>query len=172
MIQDIQNLLRTTLAASSTFQSLVGAGNANAALARIYHDAWPKPASGQPSHSLAEITAIRPAAIVYTDPDDGFVTERDAMGDDLCWHQQGTVHAIIFRNVPDADKDNPSKVDTDFRVVIGGILADLIATSETAGYLACRRLTVDGPHRTAVEDLNAIGDAQAYDIRIDWGVRG
>lgn len=169
MIQDAQILLRTTLAASAAFQSLVGAGNAAGAEARIYHDSFPRPLSGGVAHTLAEITALRPCAIVYTED---FITAADSMGDQSCWHQEGILHAIIFRNVPLADKDNPSKVDVDFRVIMGDIIQDLIELSQTAGYLTSRKFRPIGPHRTANEDLNAIGDAQAYELQIEWGVRG
>ncbi len=167
MIQTSQALLRTSLAASAAFQSLVGAADATAAAAKIYHDAFPKPANNKQAHSLDELNALRPCAIVYTED---FETTRDAT--DYCWHQKGVIRAVIYRNVPTADKNNQSKLETDFRTIMGEIMQDLIDLSETAGYLAVRGMRTEGPYRTDNEELNAIGDAQAYELIIRWGVEG
>lgn len=171
MIQDVQAIAKTTLANCAAFRTLTATADATAALAKIYHDAWPVPASGGVSHSLAEITALRPSAIIYTEPDRGWTSQRDAMGDSTgnCWHHSGIIHMIIFRNVPTADKALPSKVDTDFRTVIGTILSELIAQSETAGRLNSKRLTVSGPWRTEPKELKDIGDAQGCEIIVEWG---
>lgn len=163
--------MRTTLAASEAFQTLVGADDATEALARIYHDALPKPASGGHSHSLAEMNELRPCAIVYTQVGQGgWQARRDAMGGG-CWDYSGTIVAVILRNVPVEDKDNLQKVDTDFRTTVGNIVDDLIGLNETAGYLTMERIDAMGPYRTPVEELQSVGDAQAYELVVGWGNR-
>lgn len=169
MIQGVQEIARQTLANCDSFQSLVSASTASRAAEMIYHDAWPKPQSGLPEHTLAEIQALRPCAIVYTEDDRGFVANRDASAD-ICWHISGIIHIVIFRNVPVIDVNDPSNVDVDFRTIIGNILSDLINLSETAGMLASRRITFEGPWRTDVKDLKSVGDAQAAKLIIEWGV--
>lgn len=170
MIQDVQEIARQTLAACDSFQSLVSASSAARAAEHIYHDAWPKPASGQPVHTLAEMNALRPSAIVYTDENNGFVSTRDASAD-ICWHHSGIIHFVIFRNVPVVDVNDPSNVDVDFRTILGDIYSELIDLSETPDMLAIRRITFDGPWRTEIKDLSAIGDAQAAKLIVEWGVQ-
>lgn len=175
MIQTAQDVARATLAACAAFQSLVGVEavgdeeRAAEALEHIYHDAFPSPESQRAEHTRAELTALRPCAIVYTEDSQGWVIIRDAMGNEDCWNARGMIHVVIFRNVPEADRFNLSKVDTDFRTIIGDIAEDIIGLSETAPYLAARRLTVSGPTRTPHEQLKDVGDAQAAEISIEWG---
>lgn len=169
MIQEAQDIAKATLAACAAFQSLVDAGDATEALEHIYHDSFPTPISGGDAHGRAELTALRPCAIVYTEDNQGFVVRRDAMGMEDCWNATGVIHFVLFRNVPDADKDNPSKVDTDFRTVIGNIVSQMIAVSETAGYLATKQFSVSGPTRTPKKELKDIGDAQLAEIIAAWG---
>lgn len=171
MIQAVQEVMRSTLSASTSFQTMVGAANAAAALARIYHDEIPKPASGQQSHSLVEMIAIRPCAIIYTQVGQGgWRADRDAMGNG-CWNYSGTLVVVLMRNVPEADKDDLSKVDTDFRTTVGEIIEDLIDLNETASYLTMDRIDAMGPYRTELKELKAIGDAQSYELVIGWGQR-
>lgn len=172
MIQEAQEIARQTLAASAAFQSLVGAGNATDAALRIYHDELPRPASGLSEHSLDELNILRPCAIIYTATGpSGFVSVRDAMGDVDCWHNSGTIVIVIMRNVPIADKNDLSLVDTAFRTIAGTIVSELIEISETASYLACDRIEAMGPYRTDIKDLKSIGDAQSYELIVSWGNR-
>lgn len=169
-MQSAQNVLRITLSASSAFQTFTGTVDATAALAKIYHDELPKPSTGR-LHTLAEITALRPCAVVFTASDSGWAIERDAMGEQACWNPYGILHCLLFRNVPEADKDDLGKCDTDFRTTVGLIIDDLVAMSETAGRLAIDKITARGPFRTDVKELKSIGDAQAYELIINWGHR-
>jgi len=169
MIQDAQDIAKATLAACAAFQSLVDAGDAAEAAEHIYHDSFPTPESGNAEHGRAELTALRPCAIVYTEDNQGFVVRRDAMGMEDCWNATGVIHFVIFRNVPAADVNLPSKVDTDFRTVLGNIVSQMIGLSETAGYLATKQFTVSGPARTPKKELKDIGDAQVAEIVAAWG---
>lgn len=169
MIQEAQNIARATLAACAAFQSLVDAADATEALARIYHDAFPSPQSQRAEHTRAELTALRPCAVVYTEDNQGWVVERDAAGNEDCWNASGIVHLVIFRNVPEADEFLPSKVDTDFRTIIGNIAGEIIGLSETAPYLAANRIVMSGPNRTPFTELKDIGDAQQAELLVSWG---
>lgn len=169
MIQDVQEVARQTLANCDSFQSLVSAPTASRAAELIYHDAWPKPESGQPQHTLAEMQALRPCAIVYTDENNGFRSRRDTSAD-ICWHHSGVINFLIFRNVPEIDVNDPSNIDVDFRTILGNIYSELIDLSETPDMLAIRDITFDGPWRTEIKDIPAIGDAQAAKLIVEWGV--
>ena len=170
MIQTVQILLATTLANCAAFRTLVGAADATAALPRIYHDSFPPPPDGADRYSAAQLATIRPCALVYTEDGKGYVIERDAMGTD-CWHGSGILHAVIYRTVPAAIADDPGEVDRTFRVIIGDIITQLVAQSETAERLASRKITVSGPYRTPPDELQVMGDEQAYDLMLEWGVQ-
>lgn len=171
MIQAVQEVMRTTLAASTAFQAMVGAASSAEALDRIYHDELPKPASGQQAHSLVEMNELRPCAIVYTQVGQGgWRADRDAMGNG-CWNYSGSIIVVLMRNVPEVDQDDLSKVDTDFRTIAGNVVQDLIGLNETAGHLTMERIDAMGPYRTAMADLKAIGDAQSYELIVGWGQR-
>lgn len=173
MIQETQEIARITLAACAAFQELVGVDDEldpdTAALDYIYHDALPSPESGRAEHTRAELTALRPCAIVYTEDNQGWVATKDAMGNQNCWNVSGSVHLVIYRNVPEADEFNPSKVDTDFRTIIGNIASQIIALSETAPYLAANQISMSGPARTPINQLNDVGDAQMAELVVNWG---
>jgi hypothetical protein len=171
MIQATQEVFRQTLANCAAFQSLVGADDATEALERIYHDQLPKPESGKPEHSKAELTTLRPCAIVYTAMGPGgWISQRDAMGDD-CWHNSGIIVCVIMRNVPEEDKEFLSLVDTEFRTIAGNILVQLIELSETEENLTCDRIEAMGPYRTDPKELSAVGDAQSFELVVHWGAR-
>lgn len=169
MIDDSQELMRTTLANSQAFQSLVGAANATEALTRVYGDQLPKPAVGT-EHTLAELVALRPYAIVFIPSHHGWQIERDASGDS-CWNSSGIVHCIIQRSVPEVDKDDHAKVDKDFRLIGGDIVSDLVGMAEEMQRLAMHKISVSGPYRTKNTELKSIGDAQAYEFMVEWGHR-
>jgi hypothetical protein len=168
MIQTAQDLLKTTLSYSAAFQSLVGAVDETEAAARIYHDALPPPADGSASYSAAQLSVLRPCAMIYTE---SFMRELVAMGSD-CWASWGQMKCIIYRNVPTAIADDPSQVDTTFRVIAGDIISEMIAQCDTAGRLASRKFEARGPYRTPPDEINAIGDEQVYELIIDWGQTG
>jgi hypothetical protein len=123
------------------------------------------------------MNALRPCAIVYTQMGQGgWRADRDAMGGGTdgnggCFNFSGNLVVVLMRNVPDADRNNLSKVDTDFRTIAGNIITDLIGLSETAGYLTIDKIDAMGPYRTPVDELEAVGDAQAYELLIGWGSR-
>lgn len=173
MIDDSQELMRKSIAASATFRTLVGAANQSEALERVYGDELPKPTNST-RHSLLELQELRPCAVVWIPSNNGWQVERNAAGDVAsgdCWHSSGMLECAILRNVPEVDKNDPAKVDKDFRVTIGDIVSDLIASSETADRLACHKITVMGPYRTALDEMLAIGDAQSYNLQVEWGHR-
>lgn len=174
MIDSSQELMKATLAASTNFRTLVGAADSAAALLRIHGDELPKPAVG-PTHTETELTALRPCAVIFIPSDHGWQIERDASGDAAsgsdCWNPSGILHVLIYRNVPVADKNDHTKVDKDFRVIAGDIISDLVGLSETAGMLAIRKISVFGPFRTKHGEMKAIGDAQVYELMIEWGHR-
>jgi hypothetical protein len=166
MIQDAQDLLATTLAASASFRTFVGAGNATVALERIHHDYLPDPDSDV--YTLEELQDIRPCALIFTVPDSGWSYDRDAAGTNN-WAARGELVCVLMRDTPTGETN--SDVDVSMRETAGNIVSDLVDLSEQGGYLASTGFTCNGPYRTEPGELQELGDRQAFEIMIRWGNR-
>lgn len=166
MIQEIQDLLASTLAACASFQTFVGEVDASAAALRIHHDYIPDPDGD--AYTPEELAEIRPCALIYTLPDNGFTTKRDSAGTNN-WGSSGRLVCVLMRDTP--SEQSRSDVDVDMREAAGDIMADLVDASETAGRLAITGLTASGPYRTEPDQISELGDRQAFEIHIEWGNR-
>lgn len=167
-IQDIQNLLATTLAACDVFQEFVGAANSTEALERIYHDAFPKPNGDK--YTLEELEAIRPCALIFTPDAQGYITEYDSSL--AGWRARGIVYCVLYRTVPTSIQNEPGEVATTFRVIMSNLINELKdkADAISGGMLAARRMMANGPFRADETQVNELGDEQAYELIIEWGV--
>lgn len=167
MIQEAQDILATTLAASTTFRTFVDAADATEALTHIFHDYLPEPAGDV--YTADELATIRPCALIYVQPNNGFEWAKDSAGGTNCWAGSGRLVCILFRDTPTGM--TPSEVDVEMREIAGDILADIRDLSETAGYLSATRFAGNGPFRTEHDQLEDLGDRQAFELYIDWGNR-
>lgn len=167
MIQEAQDILATTLAASTSFRTFVSAEDATEALAKIYHDYLPEPEGD--TYTADELSEIRPCALIYVQPNNGFEWNKDSAGGNNCWAGSGRLVCILFRDTPSGM--TTSEADVDMREIAGEILADIRDLSETAGYLSATRFAGNGPFRTEHDELQELGDRQAFELYIDWGNR-
>lgn len=171
MIQDVQDLLRTTLANCAEVRSFLGQGTVEGAAARIHNDYWPRPSGDVYVEGDAEV--IWPAILIYTQPESGWSIERDSMGNTSNWKAYGELVCIFQQQYPVFEgfpEPFIRQMDVDFRSTIGDIIEELISKSETAGYLAATGFTVSGPFRTPEEDRSG-GDWFAMEVIIRWGIR-
>lgn len=162
MIQDVQDLLATTLSESEAFQDFVVAANATAAIAKVFHDVMPAPDGDR--YTEAELTALRPSALIYTERYEDVYDATDS-----CWRASGRLVCKLRRSTPAIGTD--SAKDISFRQIAGYIVQDLKDMCETAGRLASRGIVVEGPFRTHPTEIKAAGDFQEVDMTIDWGLR-
>lgn len=140
-----------------------------------YHGALPKPAGNNASHTLAELQALRPYAIVST-PTEGFRAIKDASGDAMVFG--GRLDLEITRDTPAGMIDDPAACDADFLKLVGKIIATgdpdnpgLAELSENVGTLPINSIRVLGPARTDERDLAELGDAQRIWLSITWGAQ-
>lgn len=173
-ISIVQELLRTTLAASPTFRAWVGAPSADDAALRIYHDALPEfDRSEGADPVLKQLQDLRPYAIVWTEAlphQRGFRYVLDSAPGGFA--TGGRLMLYLNQDVPAAIAANPAEVDLQFRNVVGGILDDLceLAWAQEGGYLAIDAMAiVQGPERAEPEDHHELGDHQGVWIEILWG---
>jgi hypothetical protein len=178
-IQAAQDLLATTLADSATFRTFAnGAATRAAALARIHHDYIPDKENGVDAYTPEELSAIRPCALIFTVPDAGYHYDRDAAGTNN-WAARGELVCVLTRDHPVETVDGQerpvesSTADVAMREIAGGIISDLVEMSEDSSgdYLAATGFTCSGPYRTAPEDIDELGERQAFEIHIRWGNR-
>lgn len=174
-IRNTAALAAATLSRCHAFQHWQGnTWTESQALARIYHHALPPPADGR-QHTLAEMEALRPFALIWTEGVDGLEVFRDTAGPD--WAPRASGHLVICleQSVPDADLNDPAKVERDFETTVGLIMGSgnasqpgLYELSGNPGELPATRLVYRGSARTPQEELQDIGDAQRAWLDIYW----
>ncbi len=170
--------LANTLADSENFRTFVGAADRAAALAKIHVGALPRP--GTPpafehrEYTEAEITALRPYALIWVDEaGGGLVSTKVAAG---TFVQSGRIKCQLIQNVAAGIADDLPEVDLVFNNSIGEIIDDLYAlvalgVTATYSYLAAidRIVTDAGPSRLDAESEAGMGDAQGVELGIEWG---
>jgi hypothetical protein len=161
-----QDRLRDTLAASTAFQTWVGAANATAAAARVYLDDLPEPA-GQEDYTRAELEAYRPMAIIETD-EEGFTYEHGATGDSFEFDVSGKLRLCLEQSVSEALANDNAELLLQFRNSYGQILDDLCDLAGTPGYLGIVRMRTYGPFRMHPDRIPRQGDAVWVWVVIEW----
>jgi hypothetical protein len=175
IIRGVQETLRNTLADCYQWQHWQGNNfSRSQALARIYVNALPPPPNGSPTHSLEQLNILRPFALVYTDPDGGFVVNREAVAGGFC--AQGKLVVCIEQQIPDSILNDVAAVDDamleDLELLISSGNAEepgLVELADLGGYLIPHRIAITGPVRTDFEDLADLGEAQRVWLEITWG---
>ena len=151
--------LQSLVAASSSFQGLVGAADAAAAKAHIYLTAAASP-----------IAAKRPFAMVRQVLENGFGYEAVGLGSSHDYREFGRLELLFAIDTPAGRAANEGNAEAAFLNIIEPVLEDMDVLAG-AGYLAVRGLTVDiGPvHSHEAEDASE-GDYWLARCLVDWGL--
>jgi len=168
-IVDAEVLLADTLAASSHFQTLVGAANAAEASERIFHDELPRPEGETDADTLADFLDRLPFAVLWTNPEEGFAATAAAGGAHHEFIDSGELVVEVWKRVADADLDDDAAAARAFKREVGLVLTDLMELAGAAGYLAITRLRAAGPWRTHPDDAWTQGQALFARLNISWG---
>ncbi len=142
-----------------------------AALASIYHEGLPKPADGS-THTKAELEALRPYAIIWTDPDGGYATQSDSAPSSAGgFVSAGSLLVEIERNSTDGAEDEPtSAANLDWRNAVGKIIDDLCDLSGTESYMILESITLDhGPYWNDRASAETHGIYQGVRLAVRWG---
>jgi hypothetical protein len=162
--------LRTTLADSAAFRTWAGAANQAAALARIYYESLPPPANGN-EHTLAELAAYRPYALVWVSPEDGFRKRHISQAASFGYAQSGTMLFRMLQTVDPAIANDPAEISRRFINTIGTIFDEFEDLCGLAGYLAIESMEIDfGPYRGDPDEKTTQGDYIGIDINVSWGI--
>lgn len=164
-----QSRLRTTLANSASFRTWTGTATPTLALARIYHEALPPPAAGG-EYTLAEMTAYRPYAIIWTDPEAGFrktAISVSTTGNEF--DEAGRMGVQLAQTVAAGDIGNPSEIAIKFMNAVGGILSDICILAGQAGYLTITDVMIDeGPYLNDPDAQSVEGVVVGLTLGVQW----
>ena len=164
-----QEYLRTTLADCTSFRTWVGAVNQAQALARIHHEALPPPITGS-EHTLEELRAYRPCALIWTDVDNGFARRVVSVDSSI---DSGSLGLRLAQDVGEEISHLHAEVYQRFINSVGQIVDELVGLAGLAGYLAMTSLELkSGPFRSHPDEYETVGDIQFCDLRITWGATG
>lgn len=125
---------RDMLADAPAFQTWTGTANQTAALARIHYEGLPDPSDGK-KHTIAELTALRPYAIVYIRDQAGY--SRSFISTST-FSQTGTIVCTIEQTAPSGLGSDPSSdANKQWANTIGAIIDGLatLQASQVAEYL-------------------------------------
>lgn len=163
-----KDYLRDSLANCATWQSWVGAsgtGAADVAVARIYDEALPPSTSGN-QHTLAELKAARPFALLTTESAGLSVTAAPVTTSDY-----GVLTLIIYDNVPPDIERDDGEIAVRFENKLGAIMYELSQNRDTASYLALDNIELQHWGRTPKNELAMYGDAVQAVLRVEWSAR-
>ena len=163
-----ESVLRTTLADCTHFRSWVGAANQAQALDRIYLDGLPPPANNADSHTLSELQALRPFAVIYTEEQRGWRTRQNAAGTRHWFIHSGSLTVRFEQDSPSDALDDPGELDRRFRNTIGQIVSTeddanpgLLELAGTPGYLAITGIEASGPFRSDDDQVPDVEPSKA-----------
>jgi hypothetical protein len=132
----IEDVFRTLLSGSSSYQSLVSADDATAALATIHVNSAPQPSDSE-QYTAAEFAAIFNRSLIWIAP---FRRYRAA---DTNFPDDGTLHLILRRVIPAADLDDREKAARDFSILVDGVIEDLIGSRGEDGTATIRFMDIN-----------------------------
>ncbi len=162
-----QETLRVTMANVVEFQTLVGAADAAAALGDVYHEGLPPPADeNSDTYTRAELEALRPYALIWTEEEQGFrLTPDSADG----FSVSGTLHCQIEHDIDPLIANDAGEVDRQHRNLIGKIIDELKPMARLGPYLAWETLTFSGPFRRHPDDIEEMGNSIASLLTFTYG---
>lgn len=179
VIARAKELFRESIANTTAFRTWDGySWSVAQARERIYYDCLPPPPLKAISHSLADLQALRPFAILYKPAAVGVTLEHVANGGHNGFLPRGVLVARFERDVPASQLSDPGEADRAFENFMGQLIMSgdvnnpgLVELSGKAGYLNITRFDDIGPYRAEPDDVPTLGDCQRYSLQVEWGVR-
>jgi hypothetical protein len=147
--------MKTLLAGSTTFQTMVGAASAAAAKAFIFIGSY-----------TPEAAVARPFALVSA-----VAADKNRKIGTGAWVQSGEFKILIERDVTSTYQADEHQTDAEmeFRNLVGEITEEMMDLSCTAGYLVLRSLDItEGPYR--YEPATGKSDTMGCWMTAAWGL--
>lgn len=170
-IGKIYENLRVLISNCPTFQTWTGTASAAEALERIHFERLPNPRDGE-EHTLAELQAARPFAILGIDTDeDGMVFEKIGGGAGIVYRPYGRMLVTLEDNVNPNDLDDPRESFIKFANNVDGLLTDFDELAGTGTYIHLNTFGVnEGPFRALPDEIPTMGDYWRIEYFATWGV--
>lgn len=166
------------LSKNTGFWQFTGAADAAAALSHIYRDFLPEPADKN-EHTLAELQAMRPFAMVWQSESNGWHARRNAATS--CFKISGMIVVRFEWDVPYAPNENDQLVqsgsDQAAATTFQEHLSRILHNDDSTGILnICAQMNITDVMETACfrsppEHYKTIGDCYAAEFLIAWGVK-
>lgn len=160
--------VETLLSNSATFQTWTGAADAAAALNHIHVIGLPTPAENRPSYSAAELSELRPMAVLNYDVAEPWAYEGIAQGQ---YTPSGRVLIALEADVDSADARNFKEAAYTFLNAVGKIIEEMAEASEGGGYPVVQRVRLRmQPRRSEEKERPAKGDYLVTIIGVEFGL--
>lgn len=158
--------LAAMLAASTTFQTWVGADDATEAEKHIHLSAAPGPANGE-CYDKIELDALLPMAVIWTK---AFLSKPDSAVGSLAAYTRGSDLVVeLVGQVDPATETVPAECGRAFDNVVSGIVGDLEASNGTPGFLAWRQIAIiEEPERGPTQEIPTRGDLWRLEMVVSW----
>lgn len=155
--------LQITLADSPTFRTLTGAADRAAARAHIYSQALPAPVGAE--YTVAELTALRPFAITYVAPEEGYTADAEGAPEGN-YASRGEFVILLESGVdPAATEGDQNRT---WLNVLGGILGELFQVPGSGDYLNVAEVRLREYGRTPDERLYTDGEYVYALLGVRW----
>jgi hypothetical protein len=164
--------LEALLSNSGNWQTWTSAANAAAALAFIHQEGVTYPASND-EYTAAELSGLRPFALIDTDPEDGFTGVRIGSGPRHAWQNAGSLILVLEDDIASSDKDLFEDAGRKFKNNVGGVIDDIqtLAGESASGYLNVIQIDLIELNRSEEEDESVVtGMIFQAVFRLKWGV--
>ncbi len=155
--------LKATLADAAAFRTWVGASDHAGADAHIYSNRLPAPADTDTGvYTQAELTALRPFAIVMPTEQDPYQLTGIAISDATDFAETGKLRILLEQNAA----EDPETWET----TVDGIITGIKGLAGKAGYLDIANLRIVALYlKAAADDIPTLGDFQQAMLELDWG---
>lgn len=147
--------MKTLLASSTTFQTLVGAATVDAAKAFIFIGSY-----------TPDTAMVRPLAMISA-----VSADKSRVIGTGAWLDSGAFKIQIERDITSdyQDGNRQSDAELEFRNSIGEIIEDILSLSCQAGYLMLRSVEIsDGPYR--YEPQSGLDAVMGCWLTAEWGL--
>ena len=168
VLSEAEDLLATTLADCPEFRTLVEEADRAGALEHIYNDVLPA-ASGDYTYTRTELQALRPYALYWTSPDNGYRSRSESASTGNNFVEGGEIIMKLERDVTDSDDITQAESDRDWNDIVGSIIRDMHDLAGLDGYLnivAIRQLICG---RSDPGDFRSYGHVQTSVLAVEWG---
>lgn len=169
VISTPEEILAATIADCPRWQAMCRAADAEGAMQSIYFDALPPPPNDEDAYSCEQLEALRPYVMVYSDEDTGVSFNHSATTLGFNFRGSGRIKATIEQTVDPEVAHDPQEVFRRFKNDVGVLLQEMMARAGSAGFLAMRNVTAQGPLRAHEDLIQDEGDFVVYHLTLEWG---